>query len=193
MTRPGRRVFYFPPIILLFVPPASLKGNPMPRIFAVVALFLLCVSSAVSQSQPADLRLMSDADYKAFLSQVETALPKWETDLKNIDLEKVPQLPYPVGKSIADSQTVGLMEIDNIRTFIHSQRQRRTVYGELALKGFLDSLFDVGEEIVWREAIEGVTLTSIEKYGPELSSLNMRLATDAMARVQLLEKGTCPH
>jgi hypothetical protein len=86
-------------------------------------LFLLCVSSAVSQTQSTDPRLMSDADYKTFLSQVETALPKWETELKGIDLEKVPQLPYPVGKSIADSQTIGLMEIGNIRTFIHSQRQ----------------------------------------------------------------------
>jgi len=136
---------------------------------------------------------MSDADYKTFLSQVETALPMWESDLKNIDLEKVPQLPYPVGKSIADSKTVGLMEIDNIRTLIHSQRVKRTVYGELALKGCLDSLYDMAEEIVWSEAIEGVTLTSLEKYGPELSTLNMRLATDAMARVQLLEKGACPR
>jgi hypothetical protein len=165
----------------------------MPKIFAVVTLFLLCVSSAVSQTQSADPRLMSDADYKVFLSKVEAELPKWETELKGINLEKAPQLPYPVGKSIADSQTVGLMEIDNIRTAIHSQRQKRTVYGELAIKGCLDSLFDMAEEIVWSESIEGVTLTSLEKYGPELSTLNMRLATDAMARVQLLEKGTCPR
>jgi hypothetical protein len=172
---------------------APLKGDPMSRIFAVVALFLLCVSNSVSQTPSSNPRLMSDADYKTFLSQVETALPMWESDLKNIDLEKVPQLPYPVGKSIADSKTVGLMEIDNIRTLIHSQRVKRTVYGELALKGCLDSLYDMAEEIVWSEAIEGVTLTSLEKYGPELSTLNMRLATDAMARVQLLEKGACPR
>jgi hypothetical protein len=170
-----------------------MEGDSMPKIFALVALFLLCVSSAVSQTQPADLRLMSDADYKAFLSQVETALPKWETDLKNIDLGKVPQLPYSLGKSITNSQTVGLMEIDNIRTLIHSQREKRTVYGELALKGCLDSLYDMAEEIVWNETIMGVTLTSLEKYGPELSTLTMRIATDAMARVQLLEKGTCPR
>jgi hypothetical protein len=84
------------------------------------------------------------------------------------------------------------MQIDSIRSFIARQRLKRTVYGELALKGFLDSLFDVGEEIVWREVIGGVTLTSLEKYAPELSKLNIRLATDAMARVELLEKSTCP-
>jgi hypothetical protein len=67
------------------------------------------------------------------------------------------------------------------------------VYGELALKGCLDSLYDMAEEIVWNETIMGVTLTSLEKYGPELSTLTMRIATDAMARVQLLEKGTCPR
>jgi hypothetical protein len=51
----------------------------------------------------------------------------------------------------------------------------------------------MAEEIVWNETIMGVTLTSLEKYGPELSTLTMRIATDAMARVQLLEKGTCPR
>jgi hypothetical protein len=135
---------------------------------------------------------MTDADYKTFLSQVEAVLPKWETALKGIDLERVPRLSYSVGKSIADSQTVGLTEIDNIRTFIFMQRRKRTVYGELALKGFLDSLFEMGDEIVWREAIMGLNLTGLEKCAPELSALAMRITNDAMARVEQLEKGTCP-
>ena len=164
----------------------------MSKNVALVAFFLFCASGAMGQTQSADPRLMSDADYKAFLSQVETVLPKWEAALKGIDLEKVPQLPYSVGKTIADSQTVGLTEIDNIRLYITMQRRKRTVYGELALKGFLDSLFDMGEEIVWREAVMNITLTSLEKYGPELSALAMRITTDAMERVDLLEKGTCP-
>jgi len=162
----------------------SRKGNLMLRILTVVTFFLLCAS--VSQAQSPNL--MSDAEYKAFLSQVEAVLPKWETALKGIDLEKV---PYSIGKPIADSQTLGLTEVDNIRTFIHLQRQKRTVYGEVALKGFMDSLFDMGEEIVWREAIMGVTLSTLDKYGADLSALNMRLSADAMERVDMLEKGTC--
>jgi hypothetical protein len=47
----------------------------------------------MSQTKSTDLRLMSDADYKTLLSQVETALPKWETALKNTDPEKNSQVP----------------------------------------------------------------------------------------------------
>ena len=163
----------------------------MPKAFAAVLLFMLALSSAVSQTKPADPRLMSDAEYNVFLSRVETVLPKWETTLKNLDLDKLPQNSNSKGLSLADCRYLGLMQIDSTRTFIARQRVKRTVYGELALKGFLDSLFDMAEEIVWREVIGGVTLTSLEKYAPELSKLNIRLATDAMARVQLLEKGAC--
>jgi len=144
------------------------------------------------QAQANDKRLMTDVEYKTFLVQVETELPKWETTLKRIDLEKLPQISYSQGKSIADNRDICLMEIGNIRTSIVMQRNKRTVYGELALKGYLNSLNDVGEDIVWAEVLNGLTLTNIEKYVPELGSLIMRLGNDVLARVALLEKGTCP-
>jgi hypothetical protein len=54
------------------------------------------------------------------------------------------------------------------------------------------SLYDsMNQEQGW-EAIASVTLSDIEKYAPELSSLNMRIGNDVSARVALLEKGTCP-
>jgi hypothetical protein len=134
---------------------------------------------------------MSDADYKVFLSQLEAVLPTWESQLKGIDLEKVPQIPYALGKSISDAQTVGLAEIDGIRTYIHFQREKRTIYGELVLKGFMDSLFDMGQEIVWKEDMIGANLTSLDKYAANLSALNIRLDNDALERVKMLEKGNC--
>ena len=134
---------------------------------------------------------MNDAEYSTFLSELEASLPKWEAAFKSIDLEKAPQLSYLVGKSIADSRTVGLTEIDNIRTYIHFQRRKRTLYGELALKGFLDSLFNSGHEILWKEAASGQNLSTFEKYGPQIDAFAARIWIDAMARVQLLEKGTC--
>lgn len=164
----------------------------MPRIFTGVILFLLCASSAVSQAPISNPRLMSDADYKVFLSRIETALPKWEAAYKSIDLEKAPQLSYSTGKSIADLQTVGLTEIDNIRTFIYFQRHKRSVQGELALMMFLNTLFDEGEEIVFREVMSGLTLSTLDKHGLEISTFSKDLFIDIQARVQLLEKGTCP-
>jgi hypothetical protein len=157
------------------------------RMLIAVTFFLLCASVSKAQSP----YLMSDADYKVFLSQVEATLPTWESQLKGIDLGKVPQIPYALGKSISDAQTVGLTEIDNIRTYIHFQREKRTVYGELALKGFMDSLFDMGQEIVWKEDMIGANLTSLDKYAANLSALNIRLDTDAMERVKMLEKDNC--
>lgn len=155
-----------------------------------IILFFACC--AVSRAQATDPRLMTDAEYRNRLLQIEAELPKWETAFRSIDPEKIPQLPYSVGKSIEDSQTVGLTEIDNIRDFISMQRRKRTVYGELALKGFLDSLFDMEEEIVWREAIMGQGPTSLEKYGPQISAFAADIGIDAMARVELLEKRPCP-
>jgi hypothetical protein len=145
----------------------------MLRILTVVTFFLLCAS--VSQAQSPNL--MSDADYKLFLARVEAALPKWETALKGIDL--------------SDSRTAGLTEVDNIRTYIHFQRQERTVFGELVLKHSIESLFEMGEQIVWKERLFGTNLTSLDKYAADLIVLNGRLSDDVMERVDMLEKGTC--
>jgi hypothetical protein len=158
---------------------------------AMVVVFFFAIT-AQSQAQTADNRLMTDADFKAFLIQVETALPKWETALKNIDLEKVPQISYSKGKSIIDQRDLGLMEIANIRVYLPKLRAKRTVTGELALSGFMQSLFDIGEEIVWEEDFSGLTLTHLEKEAPEFSALEIRIGNDVNARVALLEKGLCP-
>ena len=160
----------------------------MPRFFVAVALFLLCLSTAVSQT-PAT---MSDAEYKTFLSQLEAALPRWEAAYKNINLEKSPQISYAAGKSIADFQTVGLTEIDAIRTRIYMEHRKRSLRGELQLMALLNNLFDDGEEIVWREVVSGLTLSSLEKYAPEISELSKDLFADIQERITLLENEKCP-
>jgi hypothetical protein len=55
----------------------------------------------------------------------------------------------------------------------------------------MDQLFDDGEQIVWYESLIGTNLTSLDKYAADLSALSGRLGTDAMERVDMLEKGTC--
>ena len=136
---------------------------------------------------------MSDADYKTFLSQVETALSKWEMALKNIDPANNSQVPYAAGKMMVQGRDIGLTEIESVWPFVASQRQKRTVYGELVISNFLESLFNSMYEVVDAEALSTVTLSNLEKYAPDLSTFQARLNADAMARVQLLEKGTCPR
>jgi hypothetical protein len=153
----------------------------------IVLLFAL---SAGSQAQTTAERLMTDADYRAFLLQVETALPKWETALKNIDPEKDPRISFSLSKSIVDERDAGLMEVGNIRLSVVNQRVKHTVLGEVALSGFIRSLYDVMGDEVHLEDAAGLTLSSLEKYAPELSALSIRIGNDVFARVELLEQGT---
>ncbi len=163
----------------------------MPRILAF-AFFVLSVSGVSSQTKSADLRLISDADYKTILSKIETDLPKMEAALKDIDPATNSQISYSSGQMIVQNRDTGLIEINNLWLFTASERKKRTVYGELALSAFLHSLFEsIGEEVAM-EAIGNVTLSRIENYAPEVSTVQAHLEADAMARVQLLEKGTCP-
>ena len=174
-----------------------------------VALLILCltvVASAQSVAQTKEQataggtrsqaqvseRGLSGADSEALLSQIELALPKWETALKNIDPEKAPQISYSLGKAIADKRNLGLMEVGNIRLYVAKQRVKRTVSGELALFGFLQSLYDLMGDIVGLEVAVGLTLSSLEKFAPELGALCGRIGDDVYARVALLEKGSCP-
>ena len=150
-------------------------------------------SPAVKDSPLADKRLMSDADFKTFLLQVEAVLPTLETQLKNIDLEKAPGLSYSQGKSIADQRDIGLMEIGNIRVHLAKLQAKRTVSGELGLYVTLESLSNDCDGIVWAEVVGGLTLTSLEKYAPKMMGpLIGRIGNDVLARVALLEKGSCP-
>ncbi len=162
--------------------------------WAVLTLLavLSCTFCASGQAQANDKRLMTDAEYKTYLHQVEAALPKWETDLKNIDLEKVPQIPYATGKLIVDLRDDGLMQIRYIRDRVSKQKVRRTVSGEMSLYMHIQSLWSTWEIIASLEISNDLTFTHLEKYLPEFSELEGRIGNDEIARVEQLEKNTCP-
>ena len=167
-------------------------GAGKSRLLTAALLVLLCASRVVSQSQVNDKRLMTDADYKTFLLQVEAELPKWEMALKNIDPETDARIPYALGKSIVENRNIGLMDIDRIHTKVAKLRVKRTVSDELSLSLSLQSIFDSIEDEVNIEAIANLTNSDIEKFAPELTTLRLRILNDVVARVALLEKGTCP-
>jgi hypothetical protein len=164
------------------------------RLFKRIAIFVvfLFVFNSGSQAQVTDTRLMTDADYNAFLLQIEAGLPKWEAALKNIDPAKDERTSYSQGQLIVIWRTLGQKEIGNIRQYVSKQRVKRTVSGELALKGFLEDLFNTMDAIVGFEAVAGLNLSTLEKFAPELGALQIRIGNDVLARVELLEKGICP-
>ena len=150
----------------------------------------LCVSCS-AYAQSADKKLINDADFKLLLTQIEKLLPVLESELNGIDLDKNSTIAYSTGKFITDKKQIALTEIRNTQVFVAKLRTKRTVYDELAIKEFLDSLFDAGEEIVWQEDFAHLSLTHLERHAPELSAIIVRIANDVHARVQLLETDPC--
>jgi hypothetical protein len=158
---------------------------------ALLVLLFVAISAS-AQPQQTDSGLMSDADFRAFLAHLDAAIPKWEAEFNSIDVEKNAQISYVAGKAIMDRRGLCLMEIGSIRTYVAKLHGRRTVSGELALSGFLQSLFDLAEEESSMEDIAGVVLSHFDKYAQELGSLEARASSDVFAPVELLEKETCP-
>ncbi len=162
---------------------------------AVLALadILICSSFAAAQTQMSDKRLLSDSDFRAVLSQVETTLTSWETQLKGIDLDKAPQISYSRGKSIEAQRDFGLMEIDIIRKEVSKLRVKRSASGELALEESLDTFFD--STALWESTDDFASLVHFDdsvKAGLDAGMLVTRIGNDVQARVEMLEKGACP-
>src|ERR1017187_8595550 len=123
----------------------------MNRILSAMVVMFLCAITAQSQTPTSDTLQMTDNHFKAFLIEVESVLPGWETQLMSIDLEKAPQISYAKGKSIMNQRDRGLRYIAGIRVVLSKLRVKRTVTDELTLHEILQSLFDDGNEIVWEE------------------------------------------
>jgi hypothetical protein len=131
---------------------------------------------------------MSDAEYKTFLGEVEAKLPLWEAALKRIDPAKS-NMSYAVGDQIVKRRDLALRQIDWIRTRIQKERSHRLVSQEHAIEGFMQGVFDQMEYILWVGPSVNVRL---EDFAPEMSSLLIRVENDVTARIELLEKGSCP-
>jgi hypothetical protein len=156
-----------------------------------VMTLLLCIFLFHSRCWAEDSRLMNEPDYRAFLAQVEAKLPVWEAALKRIDPAKT-TASYVVGKQIVQYRDLALMEVGYVRQWIPKQRLQHTVSGELALEGFLRSIFDAMDSVVSTESIAGITASNLEDFAAESGDLIKRIANDVTARVELLEKETCP-
>jgi hypothetical protein len=155
-------------------------------------LLLVFLSGLVTTAYAADGRLMTDAEYKHFLIEVDSKLPVWEAALKKVDPAKS-DASYAVGERVIQSRDIGLMQVEYARQFVAKQRVKRTVSGEHALEAFLRGIFDQMEAMMITEVSSGVTISAeLDAFAPEISKLEIPLADDVIARIELLEKGQCP-
>jgi hypothetical protein len=157
----------------------------------ILLLFFLSGLGAETHASATDTRMMTDAAYKSFLSEVESKLPVWEAALKKIDPAKS-EASYEVGEKVVQARDLALMQVGYARQFVAKQRVKRTVSGELALQTFIHGVFDSMQSVVMMEISAGLTLSALETLAPQIGKLDGLISNDVIARVELLEKGTCP-
>jgi hypothetical protein len=154
----------------------------------LLLIVFFCAYCAIGRAQTKDARLMSEAEYKSFLLTVETKLPEWQAAFKTIDPAKT-NLSYAVGEKVVQYRDIGLMQIERAAKQIEQERVKRSIARELWLHGSLQAIFDSIEAmVVYDPSVD----LPVEKYAPEINGFIGRIANDSHARVELLEKGTCP-
>jgi hypothetical protein len=156
-----------------------------PLLSWIVLLGILCV---VSHAQTKDARLMSEAEYKAFLNAVDAKLPEWRAAFQRVDPAKT-DLPYAVGHNVVLYRDIALRQIESAANAIQQERVKHRVSRELWLHGFLQGIYDSMDAlVVYDPSVE----LPVEKISAELGPFIGKIANDSHARVELLEKGTCP-
>lgn len=162
------------------------------KIAHILLLVFLSGLGDATKTYAADARLMTDAEYKSFLSEVDSKLPVWEAALKKVDPAKS-DASYAVGEKVVQFRDLGLMQVGYARQFVAKQRIKRTVSGDLALEGFLRGIFDSMDSMMITEVSAGVTISAdLDAFAPQISKLEISISNGVTARVKLLEKGTCP-
>jgi hypothetical protein len=158
----------------------------------ILLLVLLSGLGAATHAYANNGRLMTAAEYKRFLIEVDVKLPVWEAALKKVDPAKS-DISYAVGAQVVQNRDIGLMQVEYARQWAFKQHMKRTVSGEHALEAFLRGIYDAMEAMAITEIAAGVTISAeLDVFAPAISKLDITLANDVTARIELLEKGSCP-
>lgn len=153
-----------------------------------IIFVFLWVFSVIAGAQTKDGRLMTDTEYKSLLSEVDAKLPEWRDAFKRIDPAKT-NLPYALGQKLVLYRDIGLMQVDGATNQTKQELVKHSVTRELRLHAFLQGIYDSMQAMLVYDPYLDLR---VEKYAPELGGFIGKIASDSDARVELLEKGTCP-
>jgi hypothetical protein len=158
----------------------------------ILLLALLSGLGAATHAYATDGRLMTDAEYRRFLIEVDSKLPVWEATLKKVDPARS-DASYAVGEKVVQFRDLGLAQVEYARQYALRQHIKRTVSGELALETFLRGIFDAMDSMMVTEVSAGVTISAeLDALAPQISKLELSISNDVIARIELLEKRACP-
>jgi hypothetical protein len=160
----------------------------------IVVAFLLTVpfiSQSVGQTEFAQHQgPLRNNDYGKLLDRLQADLGTWETALQKIDPGRE-GVPYKEGKLIESNQNVGLLQISNLRTMIHHEKQHRSVSGELYLGTFLAELSTDFYTLSIQGAFNNVSVEAVGGYGAEIGAMQKSFTQDGMDRVKAMEASSC--
>jgi hypothetical protein len=129
-------------------------------------------------------------EYGKLLDRIEADLRVLEPAIRKIDPGKG-DTSYKVGSDIANYRDLVLISIQNALNFIGKQRTKRTVYGEIALAGFLDAVGVANTQLEFLGAFNDQSVEKMAEMGREMGTVQMNLMNDGMQRLRLLENSPC--
>ena len=159
---------------------------------ALVAILTLAAAITVADAQTplrASPRL-SDAEYGKWLDKLEAHLDTWEADLRNVDPGSG-NASYQTGKLIESDQSVGLLQISNMRTRLRFERQHRSAYGELSIGICLAELSNEFYALSLQGALNSMSVDAVARISAEIGPLEKSFMEDGMDRVRTLEATDC--
>jgi len=170
------------------------KGRKQMRLHLSAMIAILTVAATITL---ADAQIpfraspqLSDAEYGRLLDKLQTHLDTWEADLQKVDPGSG-NTSYQAGKLIEGDQSIGLLQISNLRTRIRFERQHRSAYGELSAGMSLAELSNNFYALSLQGALNSMSVDAVAKIGAEIGALEKSFMEDGMARVKALEDAGC--
>jgi hypothetical protein len=159
---------------------------------ALIAIFTIAATVTIANAQTPfrTSPQLSNAEYGRQLDKLQVHLDTWEADLQKVDPGSG-NVSYQAGKLIEGDQSVGLLQISNMRTRIRLERQHRSAYGELSIGMFLSELSNEFYTLSLQGALNSMSVDAVARISTEIGSLEKSFMEDGMDRVRTLEATGC--
>jgi hypothetical protein len=170
------------------------KGRLQMRLHWSALIAILAIAATITfvdaQTPLRASSQLSDADYGRQLDKLQAHLDTWEADLQKVDPGRG-NASYQVGKLVEGDQSVGLLQISNMRTRLRFERHHRSAYGELSIGMSLAELSNEFYALSLQGALNSMSFDAVARISAEIGPLEKSFMEDGMDRVRTLEATRC--
>jgi hypothetical protein len=152
----------------------------------LVCLWFFLLGSAFVHAQ--NTQPLTDASFKLHLDALEKALPDLEKIFNGIDPARQPGLDYQTGKVLEYDKDTGVMNVTMMRKSLHSLRQRRTLYEEVALQLSLAQIHETLNDLMdFSNAYKALDRFAVASNEMTVAISEAKIGDDVLERVRRLE------